>query len=86
MTGFTNEFYKKFSRDLKIWILQDITYTEEIRQLSYLQRQGSVTLIPKGQKDKKELENWRPITLLNTLYKIISTINKKKTKNFFPVQ
>ena len=85
MTGFTNEFYKKFSRDLKIWILQDITYTEDIGQLSYLQRQGSVTLIPKGQKDKKELENWRPITLLNTLYKIIATMLANKIKKVLPI-
>ena len=74
ISGFTNEFYKKFSKNLSIWILQYINYTTEIGQLSFLQRQGSVTLIPKGQKDKRELGNWRPITLLNTLYKIISTI------------
>ena len=37
-------------------------------------------MIPKGQKDKRELGNWRPITLLNTLYKIISTILAKRIK------
>ena len=30
------------------------------------------TLNPKGEKDKKYLKHWRPLTLLNTYYKIIS--------------
>ena len=37
-------------------------------------------MIPKGQKDKRELGNLRPITLLNTLYKLISAILAKKIK------
>ena len=65
MTGLTKEFCKNICKDLNIWILQYIHYTEEIGQLYYLQKQGSLTLIPKGQKDKRQLENWRPITLLN---------------------
>ena len=45
-----------------------------------MQKKGSITLIPKGQKDKRELGNWRPITILNTIYKIISTILAKRIK------
>jgi hypothetical protein len=52
----------------------------EKKTLSYMQKRGSITLIPKGQKDKRELGNWRPITLLNTLYKLISSILAKKIK------
>ena len=33
---------------------------------------GIITIIPKGEKDKRFLTNWRPLTLLNTLYKLIS--------------
>ena len=40
--------------------------------LSVTQRLGIITLIPKGEKDKSFLKNWRPLTLLNTLYKIVS--------------
>ena len=29
-------------------------------------------MIPKGEKDKTFLKNWRPLTLLNSLYKILS--------------
>ena len=49
-----------------------------------MQKRGSVTLIPKGQKDKRELGNWRPITLLNTVYKLISSILAKKIKKVLP--
>ena len=37
-------------------------------------RFGIVNIIPKGQKDQSHLSNWRPLTLLNTLYKQISSI------------
>ena len=80
VTGFTNEFYKEFNKDLNIWILNYIKYTYQERSLSYMQRRGAITLIPKGEKDKRDLGNWRPITLLNTLYKLISAILAKKIK------
>lgn len=35
-------------------------------------KQGIITLIPKPGKDKRQLDNLRPITLLNTDYKIFS--------------
>ena len=57
MTGFTNEFYIEFQENLRIWILQYIYYTREIENPSSLQRQGAVTLIPRGQKEKRELGN-----------------------------
>ena len=84
VTGFTNEFYKEFSKDINIWILNYINYTYQERTLSYMQRRGAITLIPKGQKDKSDLGNWRQITLLNTLYKLISAIMTKKIKKVLP--
>ena len=84
VTGFTNEFYKECYKDLNIWILNYIKYTKNEGTLSYMQKRGSITLIPKGDKDKRELGNWRPITLLNTLYKLISAILAKKIKKVLP--
>ena len=54
-SGFTNEFYKEFHNDLKYWIMEYINFTKTTGKLSYLQRQGSITLIPKGQKDGKKI-------------------------------
>ena len=39
-------------------------------ELSISQRQGIISLIPKKEKDLLSLKNWRPISLLNTDYKI----------------
>ena len=84
VTGFTNEFYKEFCKDMNIWILNYINHTYQEKSLSNMQRRGAITLIPKGQKDKSNLGNWRPITLLNTLYKLISAIIAKKIKKILP--
>ena len=84
VTGFTREFYKKFSGDLIGPIMNYVKFTEEIGQLSEQQRQGVITLLPKGTKCKKSLKNWRPITLLTTLYKIISGTIAERVKKVLP--
>ena len=40
--------------------------------MSTTQSRGLISIIPKGSKDKRYLSNWRPICLLNSLYKIVS--------------
>ena len=84
VTGFTNEFYKEFHKDLNIWILKYIKHTKQEETLSCMQKRGSITLIPKGEKDKRELGNWRPITHLNTQYKLKSAILAKKIIKVLP--
>ena len=44
----------------------------ENEELRLTVRLGIIALIQKGDKDKKFISNWRPLTLLETLYKIIS--------------
>lgn len=41
-------------------------------QLPVSQRLGIISCLPKGDKPRQFLKNWRPITLLNVLYKVIS--------------
>ena len=71
-SGFTNDFYKFFWRDLKQFIVKSVNYSFDIGTLSIQQRLGIITLLPKGSKDKRFLSNWRPLTLLNTFYKLVS--------------
>ena len=52
--------------------------------MSEHRRVGVITLLPKGKKDKRQLKNWRPITLLNTLYKIISGAIVARVKKVLP--
>ena len=49
-----------------------LNYGYELGMLSVTQRLGIITLIPKGDKDKSFLKNWRPLTLLNSIYKLVS--------------
>ena len=71
-TGFTNDFYKFFWRDIKTFVINAVNYAFQQQRLPTSQRLGIVSIIPKGDKDKRFLTNWRPLTLLNTLYKLIS--------------
>ncbi len=43
-------------------------------------KQGLILLIPKQGKDKRLLDNLRPITLLNTDYKLLSGILAARMK------
>ena len=71
--GYTSEFFKFFWKDLKYYLLR--SYNEGIRkgELSITQTQGIISIIPKGNKTRELLKNWRPISLLNITYKILSS-------------
>ena len=40
------------------------------KELSSTQKEGVIVCIPKGDKPKEFIQNWRPISLLNVVYKI----------------
>ena len=71
-TGFTMSSTIFFWVDLKLFITNAINYSYVNGKLSVTQRLGILTLIPKGDKDKYHLKNWRPLTSLNSLYKLLS--------------
>ena len=71
-SGFSNEFFKFFWIDIKFFVMNALNFGYEMGMLSVTQRLGIITLIPKGDKDKTFLKNWRPLTLLNSLYKLVS--------------
>ena len=52
--------------------------------MSVTQRQGVIVCIPKEGKDKQFWKNWRPITLLNTVYKIASSCIAARLKTVLP--
>ncbi len=41
-------------------------------------RQGLIVLIPKPEKDFLYLENWRPISLINSDYKLFASLYAKR--------
>ena len=43
-------------------------------------RQSSITCLPKGNKDRKLIKNWRPISLLTVVYKMASAVIAERLK------
>ena len=78
--GLPNEFYQTFWEDLKPYLIGSMQYSLNEGRLSITQRQGIICLIPKKDKDPKILKNWRPLSLLNTDYKLISKVLSMRIK------
>ena len=52
--------------------------------MSVIQKQGIITCIPREGKPRHLLKNWRPISLLNTAYKIASANLANRLKLMIP--
>ena len=76
--GFGYTFYKAFWPVLKYTILAVHNRILISRKLPTSQRNGIINLIPKGNKDKRYLDNWRPIMLLNCCYKLLSSVMARR--------
>ena len=78
--GITCEFYKLFWNDVGKYLISSLNYSYSIGKLTALQKQSIITLLPKKDKDLTKLENWRPISLLNTDYKIATKVIANRLK------
>ena len=65
--GFTVEFYKCFWKDIGHFLLKSFNHSFITENLSITQKQGIISIIPKGHKPREHLKNWRPISLLKPL-------------------
>ena len=83
-SGLTPEFYKFFWIDIKIPLLESLNYALHTGELSIEQKRGIITLIPKKDKSRLFLKNWRPITLLNTDYKLLAKLLASRIKKVMP--
>ena len=82
--GLTKEFFECFWDDLKKPFIDCIKEAKLEQELSVSQRQAIIKLIEKKGKDKRFIKNWRPISLLNIDYKIISKVFSNRLKNVIP--
>ena len=76
--GFTVEFYLTFWPQLGGLLAEVFNESFGKGCLATSQKQGVITLIEKEGKDQLCIKNYRPITLLNTDYKILSKIMAKR--------
>ena len=80
LDGFTVEFYKFFWIDIGRYVLRSLNYGYRTGSLSITQKQGVITCIPKPNKSRMNLKNWRPISLLNVVYKLASAVISNRIK------
>ena len=79
--GLTVEFYLTFWSYIGGILVEVFNEAYERGDLSTSQKQGVITLVEKDGKDPRYIKNYRPITLLNVDYKILSKVlaNRMKT-------
>ena len=70
---FPAEFYKFFWNKINFFLIKSFMWSYQNNQLSTNQKRG-ITLVPKKGKDLCSLKNWRPVSLLNIDYKILTKV------------
>ena len=81
--GLPAEFYKFFWEDIGKLVTYVIQEAAE-SGFSINQRRGIISLLEKPGKDMKKIENWRPLSLLNVDYKILSKILATRMEKVLP--
>ena len=79
--GYTAEFFKTFWLDFKVLITQAVNEILDTGHMSQGMKTSVTVLIPKRGKDRRRVENLRPISLLNVLYKLITKAIALRVKN-----
>ena len=82
--GLSTEFYKLYWTEIKDLLLPMFKTVIETGKLGVSSRRGLMQLIPKKGKDSRYIKNMRPLTLLNTDYKILATVMASRVKQILP--
>ena len=71
--GFSVDFFRCFWKQLGIFLHRALKFSFSRGKLLTTHQESIITLIPKAGRPSHSLKGWRPISLLNVDYKIIST-------------
>ena len=82
--GFSAEFFKVFWSRLGDFVVRSLNEGFIRGELSSTQKEGVIVCIPKADKPRDNIKNWRPISLLNVVYKIGSACLANRLKNVLP--
>ena len=80
----TKKVYETFWDELKIPFIVSLRKSFLKEELSNSQKQVVIRLIEKKDKDKRYIQNWRPLSLLNTDVKILSKALALRLKKTLP--
>ena len=72
LDGLPADFLKIFWKRLKYFVRNALNSCFKKGKLSTTLKESIITCLPKGNKDRKFLKNWRPISLLCSTYKLAS--------------
>ena len=78
--GIPVEFYKTFWPHIHSILIESLNYAYDVGELSATQKRGILSLLFK-KNDKQMLKNWRPISLLNTDYKLLTHVLANRLKS-----
>jgi hypothetical protein len=81
--GLSVEFYKTFWTQINTHVVKSLNEGYMKGELSDTQKQGTLSLIHK-KDDPLNLDNWRPITLLNVDYKLAASALAQRLKLVLP--
>ena len=82
--GLTTNFYKHFWPILGEKLTSIFNYAFRTGALTVSQRRGVISLLFK-KGDRTQLKNWRPVTLLNTDYKILTKALANRLQRVLPL-
>ena len=82
--GLTVEFYKTFWGILGELLVESLNCAFDHGELSNSQKQAIITLIEKKGKDRRQISNWRPISLINLDTKIGSKAIARRLQEVIP--
>ena len=82
--GLTVEFYLAFWSILGKHLVNSFNYAHNYGELSNSQKQAVITLLEKKGKDKRQIKNWQPISLINVDTKIVSKALAKRLEHILP--
>ena len=81
--GIVSEFYKEYWYLIRKEFTRVLTYIFDANTLSPVQYNAILTLLYK-KGEREDIRNWRPISLLNVDYKIITKILAERLKKVLP--
>ena len=82
--GLPVEFYVEFWPEIGNKLVECLNFGLSRGTLSLSQRRGAITLLEKKGKDNTLIKNWRPVSLLNTDYKILTKVLSRRLKKHIP--